>query len=146
MNGETMDGEAQVRRVVDRFLRVFEERDLAALGELFARDEALVFYGTQVNLHFVGWDAFQDSFRRQFTTLTDIRIELDPGALEVRMLAGGRAACAATAALHWKGVRGDRALDIPNIRATWTLERTDERWVIVQMHWSLADGEVLVQH
>jgi uncharacterized protein (TIGR02246 family) len=137
--------ENEIREMVTRFLRAFERRDLAAASELFARDDAFLFYGTQVNLHFTGWPGFEASLRRQFETLEDVRLDLDPGTLVIRVLAGGSAACVGAQSLGFKATIGGRVIDTLNIRITCTLERRDDRWVFVQMHWSLPDGEILVK-
>lgn len=138
--------EHEVRERVARFLQAYEQRDLATMSQLFARDNAFLFYGTQSNLHFVGWPALEASFRRQFEVLSSIRIGLDPATLFVRILAQGGAACIATESMHYEAMIGERVLKFPRLRVTGTLERHKDCWLFVQMHWSLSDREILIQH
>ena len=143
--GVTME-EREVRGLVARFFLAYEQRDLATVSEFFAHDDNILFHGTQVNLHFVGWPALEDSLRRQFEVLEDIRISVDDHTLFVRILAGGSAACIGTKSLGYKATRAKRLFAVQNIRMTATLERLEDRWVFVQMHWSLPDREIVVEH
>jgi ketosteroid isomerase-like protein len=132
-----------VKEVLRRFARAYERKDLPAMRELFAQDGGLVFYGTQANLHFVGWDAVEGSLRRQFAVLEAISLRYRD--MHVRLLAGGGAACVATL-LDYDATLSGAPLLAAGIRVTCSLDRAGDRFQIVHMHWSLARPEVLVQH
>ena len=134
------------RAAVLEFFRAFEARDLPALACLFAQDDALVLHGTQANLHFTGWAAVEASFRRQFEALDAIRIDLDPETLQVRLMAGGAAACVAARPLRFSAIAGDDVVHVRDIRFMCAMERRDDGWRFVLMCMSLPQENVIVEH
>ena len=136
---------AEVRQLVARFTGALTEYDMEGLRALFARDADLLFYGTQANLHLRGWPALESAFMRQFDALAELRVSIDPDTLVALELAGGRAACVGSPSLRFQARAGDKVLDHRNIRVTAVAELRDEAWVFVQMHWSTAGQEVVVE-
>lgn len=138
-----MSAEAEIEGVLRAFAAAYASRDLAALSALFAQDSGLVMYGTQANLHLVGWPAMEDSLRRQLAAIEDAIVTHRD--MRVRVLAGGHAAAVASL-VDYRARIGGAPFDIRGVRATYALERLDGLFRIVHMHWSIARGEVLVEH
>ncbi|EYF02734.1 YybH family protein [Chondromyces apiculatus] len=135
---------AEIRELVARFTGAFGAGDMETLRAVFSRDETLLFYGTQVNLHIVGWPGLERAFAHQFAAMQDLRVSVDPDSLVITVLAEGRAACVGTPRLRFQARMGERPFDLPRIRMTAVAERRGEGWVFVQMHWSLTDQEVVI--
>lgn len=138
-----MSPEAEIEGFLRAFAAAYASRDLAGISALFAQDSGLVVYGTQANLHFVGWPAMEDSLRRQFAAIEEAVVTHRD--TRVRVLAGGDAASVA-ALIDYRARIGGAPIDIRGARATYALERLDGLFRIVHMHWSLAHGAVLVEH
>jgi uncharacterized protein (TIGR02246 family) len=134
--------EAAVEDVLRDFASAYEHRDLAAMGELFAHDGDVVFYGTQANLHWFGWDALEGSLKKQFAVVE--RASLRYHDLRVRLL-GSDAACVAML-LDYDATISGAPVVARGIRVTGSLDRVAGRWRIVHMHWSIARPEVIVEH
>lgn len=138
-----MSPEAEIEHLLRAFAAAYAGRDLAAISALFAHDDAVVMYGTQANLHFVGWAALEGSLQKQFAVVE--QVSLAHRDTHVRVLAGERAASVATL-IDYRAVISGAPVEAAGIRATYALEQRGEGWRIVHMHWSIARGEVLVKH
>lgn len=139
-----MSTESSVRQTLLSFAQAFEQGDLDALSRTFVHDEALLFVGTHDKLHYTRWSDVEDSFRKQFVVLKDIQCRIT-GKIEVRLLAGGAAACAGTTGFGIHAMMGDVRVDMPALRLTCTLERQDDRWRFVQFHLSASDTQFLAK-
>ena len=133
-----MDWEASARQALHDFARAFEQRDLDALGRMFVHDDGLLFYGTHDKLHFTSWPDLEDSFMKQFQFLSDLKCAITSD-IHVRLSARGAVACAATPGFSVRAMMGDVPFDLPAVRLTCTMERTEDRWQFVQMHLSVSD-------
>lgn len=138
-----MSPEVEIEHLLGAFAAAYAGRDLAAISALFAHDDAVVMYGTQKNLHLVGWAALRDSLQKQFAAVE--QASLAHRDTHVRVLAGKRAASVATL-LDYRAVISGASVEALGARATYALEQRGGRWRIVHMHWSYDRGEVLVRH
>lgn len=138
-----MSQEAAIKAVLRDFACAYERRNLAAMRELFVHDDACIFYGTQANLHFVGWPAVEGSLVKQFAVLE--RVSLTYRETHIRIFAGESAACVATFVDYDATISGAPVI-ASGIRVTCSLDRGAAGWRIAQMHWSIARGEVIVDH
>ncbi|MGK4005262.1 nuclear transport factor 2 family protein [Sorangium sp. So ce1036] len=124
------------------FTRAFERGDVAALSGMFAHDDALIFYGTHDRLHFTRWTDVERSFRMQSELLKDLVCEIT-GDIQVRLLAGGAAACAGTAGFGIHATMGGVRFELPALRMSCTVERDGATWRFVQLHLSASDRPFL---
>ena len=138
-----MSDEAAILDVMRAFAETYANHDLEGISALFARDDELVFYGTQENLHFVGWPALRRSIERQFGAVHEAKITYRE--TKVRVFGGGNAAVVATLLDMRSMIQGAPA-DFLGIRTTAALEQREGGWRIVHMHWSIPRAEVLVDH
>jgi ketosteroid isomerase-like protein len=142
--------EPEVREALDQrfaaFVKAYEDRDLAALQDLFWHDDELVFVGTQANLHFIGWPLIERSFRRQFEALRDLRLTVRSPLHWHGAAPASTLACLTVPALDLALTAGARSTLHRGIRLTCVFERRGTQWRIVQMHWSTANPEVVVDH
>ncbi|MDC0682761.1 nuclear transport factor 2 family protein [Sorangium atrum] len=134
--------EDSVRQMLVEFARAFERGDVDALCDMFVRDDALIFYGTHDKLHFTRWAEVEASFRRQSEILKDLVCRIT-GDVQVRLLAGGAAACAGTAGFGIHATMGGVRFDLPALRLTCTVERHGDHWRFVQLHLSVSDRPFL---
>ncbi|WP_437910564.1 nuclear transport factor 2 family protein [Sorangium sp. So ce327] len=134
--------EDSVRQMLVEFARAFERGDVDALCDMFVRDDALIFYGTHDKLHFTRWAEIEASFRRQSEILKDLVCRIT-GDVQVRLLAGGAAACAGTAGFGIHATMGGVRFDLPALRLTCTVERHGDHWRFVQLHLSVSDRPFL---
>jgi ketosteroid isomerase-like protein len=135
-----MGAEQEITDLLKTFAETFSRRDVDAVGQTFARDDTLLFYGTHENIHFVGWTGVEASLRKQCELMDSIKVEIDTSTMMLHMLPGGQAACVAIPAMSFWGKNKHHQLGASNIRMTCVVERREGQWVFVQMHWSLPDA------
>jgi ketosteroid isomerase-like protein len=140
-----MSREEEVKELVRAFLEAFCRNDLAGLEETFLHDDTVLFYGTQSNLHFLGWPAVRESFRKQVETLSGIRTSIDPATLVIRISPEGDAACIASPSMAFFAKVGGVEIGTKEMRITAVAERRDGRFRFVQLHLSMFLPEVYVK-
>jgi uncharacterized protein (TIGR02246 family) len=127
--------EAAVKAVLDRFTEGYARRDLETLLALFAPDADVVLYGTGADEKRVG--------------LAEIRAqaERDWSQSEAVSLTYGWTSVSAAGSVAWVATdgafevqAGGQEMTLP-ARITWVLEKRDDKWLIVQAHFSVPFGE-----
>jgi ketosteroid isomerase-like protein len=136
---KTMSAEEAVIGAVKEFMSAFARGDLAAMKEVCAHDEAMVFFGTHARHNLFGWPAFERLLVGEFAILEDVRITIEDE--QVWVAPGGDVASAATAALTFEATREGQRMSVSGIRMTCALARRGDRFRVVQMHWSVPLGQ-----
>jgi class 3 adenylate cyclase len=126
--------EAELTAVLARLVDVAERRDVEAAMAMFAADEDAFLYGTGV-----------DEARKGSAEIRE-QIERDLSQSEAWSWTLGQQSISSAGAVAWTAgdvlirvAMGDRTLEIPH-RLTLVLERRDGKWLIMQMHLSVANG------
>jgi uncharacterized protein (TIGR02246 family) len=135
MGGKTMKAdaktEAEVMKVLNRFIEAFNKRDLDSGLELFAPDPDVVFIGTGGDEKSVGLAEIRAEFERAFAQSEQASIQLDWYSVSA---ADSVAWVAADAVIQAKV--GGKAISFP-IRLTTVFEQRKGKWLVVQSHDSL---------
>lgn len=126
--------EAEVREVLARMVDVAGRRDVDGAMAMFADDADTFLYGTGVDEARKG----RAEIRKQ--------IERDLSQSEAWSWTLGQQSISSAGAVAWTAgdlvirvIMGDRTLDIPH-RLTLVLERRDGKWLVLQMHLSVASA------
>jgi ketosteroid isomerase-like protein len=126
--------EAEVTQVLARIVDAARRRDVEGAVALFADDPDVFLYGTGVDEARKG--------RAEIRT----QIERDLSQSDAWSWTLGQQSISSAGAVAWTAgdvvirvVVGDRTLDVPH-RLTTVLERRDGKWLVLQMHLSIANG------
>ncbi|MFP2897737.1 nuclear transport factor 2 family protein [Corallococcus sp. 4LFB] len=136
----------ELSRRFTAFVEAYERGSVEALSRLFWHDDDIVVVGTHSNLHFIGWQQVEHSFRTQFGSLRDLRVTLRSEQLWHGGAAPSTMACLTVSAMDVSFVGGSGPVTFEGIRVACAFERRGTEWRMVQMHWSLPRKEVLVDH
>lgn len=126
--------EAEVTAVLSRIAEVAGSRDVEAALAHFADDPDVFLYGTGVDEARTGPADIRAQLERDLS-------QSDAWSWTLRRQSISSAGSVAWTAgdLDIRAVIGDRTLDVPH-RLTTVLERRDGKWLILQMHLSIASG------
>ena len=67
---------ANLSQILDDFWKAFEEKDSNRLSEIIAHDTNLVFFGTDENERWAGWEVVKEALEKQFQAFTSIRVQV----------------------------------------------------------------------
>lgn len=130
----------EVEKVIHDAIGWALTKDVDRLFSIVARDDLFIFHPDSKST-IVGFDAFQQLGQRVW--LKDAFKATDFAVRELRLHFSASGTVAWYAAFlddhaEWNGVPGGW----DNARWTGVLEKRDERWIIVQMHFSFATDEM----
>ncbi|MFI8828974.1 nuclear transport factor 2 family protein [Streptomyces sp. NPDC053431] len=123
----------EIEDICTQFLSAYETRDMETLGRIISNTESLVALGTHQDLEFHGWDAFRESLTHQFSATRDTSIRIT--GMKCHVCAGERAACASLTA-DYRGKVSGHDIQLTGLRITFSLEKQEGAWRIIQIHWS----------
>jgi ketosteroid isomerase-like protein len=122
--------EAAVRALVDREVAAINARDLKALGDIWAQDDAILMFEVVSPGRFEGWERIGRQWRDFFGKVTDLSLKVEA----VRVEAGGSLAYA-TYDWSLEGRMGDYALQDRG-QATAVYRKGKDGWRLVHAHYS----------
>jgi ketosteroid isomerase-like protein len=122
--------EAAVRALVDREVAAINARDLKALGEIWAQDDAILMFEVVAPGRFEGWERIGRQWRDFFGQVADLSLKVEA----VRVEAGGSLAYV-TYDWSLEGRMGDHALQDRG-QATAVYRKGKGGWRLVHAHYS----------
>ncbi len=126
-----------IRKIVHDITAWALKKDFKRLKEILIHEEDLFFFQQSSNETIVGWNQFTKLFK--FWKDPDFKaISYDLRELRINISRSGDVAwCSAMLddIIEWKG----KQYNLTDIRWTGVLEKRNNKWVIVQMHYSFAD-------
>lgn len=125
--------EKAVKAVLDKFAESYARRDLNSAMSLIAPDADVVIYGTGADEKRVGPEEIKAQFERDWAQIEEPALEYK----WISISAAGNVAWAAIDAV-FKGKMDGRNLKFQS-RVTEVLEKREDRWLIVQGHFSFPD-------
>ncbi|MFH1873696.1 MAG: nuclear transport factor 2 family protein [Pseudomonadota bacterium] len=122
-----------VKRVIDRYLSAYEERNLDAVEATIAHDKAVLGIGTDEGEFWKGWTEIKSAKEKQLAAITETT--LNRGHTEISFAQCGKVAWFAEELSGDFWVQGNKTTC--HLRFTGVLEKRDNKWVIVQFHRSM---------
>jgi ketosteroid isomerase-like protein len=122
-----------VAAAVEGFLRAYERGDAALAMGMVVEDEAAVFFGTSGD-PVRGTRALKSLLEREAAALKDTKLEIQE--IRAKSVCGGAAGWV-TALYGIRAVVQGRPVGL-RIKATFVLEKKQQRWLIVHWHQSIA--------
>lgn len=126
-------GKAEIQAVVNQFEKALEKEDMALLSKLFAHDEDIVMYRSDLDARFVGWKAIKANLQEWFEETDDYRLTFRD--IKIKLHSSGTSA--SVSFLHDGEflLHGEQS-QFKGLRVTWSMEKRGGVWVLVQSHWS----------
>jgi len=131
--GEIQKALEEIHQLRERLVKAFEAKDLATIGDTYARDTSLVVFDPQTMM-VVGWENNQKSWQEFFTLFDTLRLQITDSRTHVVPRA-----LVAWDAGTWRmeGVTSDGQTVQMEGRHTTVYEKREGRWVIVHDHASV---------
>lgn len=124
-----------LKQFLSDFWKAYENRDFEAFSKMVAHENSMVFFGTDENEQWAGWNAIKDAVRKQFEAFHSIKIKT---AAEVINLSesGNTAWFSCIRIIEVTDQQGQK--DWMKNRVTGVLSRRKNEWKMVQYHSSAA--------
>jgi len=127
--------EAEVMTTLNRFIKAYQDKDLAGILKLFAPDPDVVFYGNGEDEKSIGIAGIREQAEHDWSLPTSVSLEIKWSLVSA---AGSVAWLAADLEIH-AGVEG-MEMRLP-ARLTAVLEKRAGEWLFMQWHSSLPTVE-----
>lgn len=124
----------EVKAVVDRFGRMWEDEDMNAFDEVVAQDADMIVIGTDDAEYVVGYDAFRTAREQQYASYENVEFNIYDQS--VKLSQSGDVAWFAETFDLFLLAQGE-PVSLEGIRITGVLEKRDGTWKIVQVHTSV---------
>lgn len=139
MMSEREDPIQAVHEVLERIRIGMEHLDMDMVLDCFDHGSEVVVVGTDLGEYWMGFEAFEEPFRRMGTAFSDATYWWDDGnpvvvARETWALASG--------SLNGRFSSESGEVTLP-MRTTHAFEKRADGWKILQAHYSLASAEVI---
>lgn len=128
-----VSAEMEVRAVLERFRRGWEEGDIEAVLSCFAEAENTVVIGTDADEYWRGYRSFADPFRAMASAFEEAHYRWTTGPV---IGLDGDSAWADGVLDTVVGLRGETVQ--AQLRTTWLLRRSAAGWQVTQAHFSVA--------
>lgn len=124
----------EVKAVIDRFGRMWEDEDLSAFDEVVAHDDGMIVIGTDAAEYVVGFDAFRSAREQQYASYENVEFNIYNQSIKLSQ-SGDVAWFAETFDLFL--IAGGEPVSLEGIRLTGVVEKRDGQWKVVQLHTSV---------
>ena len=124
---------AQVKGVLDDYVRAVETEDMELYANNMAHDATMMNFGGFGN-PIVGWEALKKVMDGQNAALSETKITVSD--LAIHVSEDGKMAWA-TSLWNLKAKMGENPVELP-IRCSWVLEKRNNNWTIIHFHKSMA--------
>ncbi len=133
----------KVKAVLDQLIEASENGDMELLSKIYAHDPDMVNFGTNADERIVGWEKLKKLMQEQFDSTGSSKLSVSDQVIKVHE--SGKAAWFSEI-IDWDLEFRGEAVSLTGLRATGVLEKRNEAWVIVQLHYSVpaADQEVQI--
>jgi len=124
----------QVKAVLDQMIKASETEDMELLSQVYAHDADMVIFGTDAGERLVGWEALETLMQKQFDATENSKINVRDEVVNVHN--SGKTAWFSEV-IDWELTADSQTVKLEGLRATGVLEKRNENWVIVQLHYSI---------
>jgi uncharacterized protein (TIGR02246 family) len=125
---------AEVKALIDDFVLGWETEDSELFSKIFAHDDDMIMFGTDVAEHFVGWEQIIESVQKQFESMENIQLTIRE--LGIKVHKSGEVAWVSFL-MDLKGEAMGEPFSIEGMRITDVMEKRNGNWLIVQLHASV---------
>jgi len=132
-----------VRLVLEKFIRAWEEKNMATISQIWAHDEDMINFGTDADERWVGWESLKEKYTHMFGAFGKIDFTVSNQSIKISR--------SGTTAWYSENMDGDFITDgeqvnVRGMRVTGVLEKRNGKWVIVQRHVSMPESGQVVEY
>jgi len=124
-----------IKKFLTDFWAAYENKDFEAFSKMVAHENTMIFFGTDKNEEWAGWDAIKDAVKRQFEAFHDISIKIAAEVINVSE-SGNTAWFSCIRTIEVVDNKGQK--DWMTNRVTGVLTKRKGEWKMVQYHSSAA--------
>lgn len=133
----------QVKAVLDQYVKMLETEDMEVFSKIVAHDEDMVNFGTDANERLVGWEELKELMQKQFASTENSKLSIKDRVIKVHE--SGKVAWFSEI-IDWNLESQGQEVELKGLRTTGVLEKREENWIIMQLHYSIPVGEETVQN
>jgi ketosteroid isomerase-like protein len=124
----------QVEAVLDQMIKASETEDMELLSQVYAHDDDMVIFGTDAGERLVGWETLKELMQKQFDATENSKLNVRDEVIHVHN--SGKTAWFSQI-IDWELTADSQTVKLEGLRASGVLEKRNENWVIVQLHYSI---------
>ena len=124
---------AAVKSVMDQYARVWATEDVRLASQIFAHDDSMVNFGTDLDEHWVGWKALRSSLEHQFKAYEKVGVVVRDQVISVHKK---RETAWVSEIIDFAVWVGGKRMSVKDCRFTGVLEKRKNEWIFVQSHLS----------
>jgi hypothetical protein len=137
MNKNTLNSSQELvslNEILDKFLDVHRKQDINLLSEIFSHDDDMINYGSDSDEVFHGWEELKNSFLNQFKSFEKLEVSYRDRSIKI---GNNRQYAWYSEALDFNIIINGKPVIINGFRHTGIMEKRDNKWFIVQFHYSV---------
>ncbi|MCF8234827.1 MAG: nuclear transport factor 2 family protein [Bacteroidales bacterium] len=124
----------QIENVLDQYVMANENQDFSIIETIWAEDDDIVLFGTDMDEKLVGWEQIKSAIQKQFTTLDSTYISIQEQTINLNKF--GTTAWFSEV-LNYNFIYEGKSMSYEGIRFTGVLRKTGGNWELVQGHLSI---------
>ncbi len=132
-----IDLEAEKEKVIEvlsQFIEASQNHDMEMLSKIYAHDDDMVIFGTHADERIVGWENLKKVMEEQFDSSGNSTYAVSNQV--VKMHSSGKVAWFSEI-IDWELEYQGEQVIILGLRVTGVMEKRNDNWVIVQLHYSI---------
>lgn len=129
VEAETM----KVQNVLHQYINAIKAKSTNTLEEIFSQNDDLLMLDGNTSRTFIGWEAIKSRYREHFNSYENLEVKFRD--LSVKIHASGKVAWL-SCVFDWNYLSQGERLSTDGLRATWILEKMNNEWRVVQLHFS----------
>ncbi len=138
MSVDLVKAAEEVNALLDQYETVLETNNMELLSSITAHDADMVNFGTSADERVVGWEALSQLMQAQFDATESSEVTVKDRVIKVHE--EGKVAWYSEIN-DWVVTMNGEEMTLNGFRVTGVLEKRDGKWLIVQLHFSVPDGE-----
>ena len=125
---------AAVKSVLLKYARFWATEDVRLASQIFAHDDSMVNFGTDLDEHWIGWKALRSSLEHQFKAYEKVRVAVRDQVIRVHK---NRETAWVSEIIDFAVWVGGKRMSVKDCRFTGVLEKRKNEWMFVQSHLSV---------
>jgi len=130
---------AKVQSILNKYIKALTTKDMRLLSEIFAQDEDIVMLDGNTSRRLIGWNNLKERYQEHFTSFEKLGVTFRD--LVITIHDSGEVSWLACV-FDWTFLTQGKQISTEGLRATWILEKRNDTWKIVQLHFSFPKADV----
>jgi ketosteroid isomerase-like protein len=123
----------EVQNILNQYLSALKNKNIKTLAEIFPQDNEIVMFDGNDSRRFIGWDAIKTRYQEHFNSYEKIDVQVRD--LIIKIHSSGEISWL-TCVFDWDYLFKGRQGATKGLRASWVLRKKNDKWEVVQVHFS----------